>query len=66
MSNVEEYLRQDKTWQTFCANVARLPIDAASPFIRAVRDTEPGSPVDGFVMRLASISADLKQCAAPG
>ena len=40
VSNVEEYLRQDGVWPTFCANVASLPIDAGSPFIRAVRATE--------------------------
>ncbi len=66
VSNVEEYLRQDHTWQAFCANVATLPIDDASTFIRAVRGTEPGSPVDGFVMRLAAMAAEVKPCAPPG
>jgi hypothetical protein len=64
VSNVEEYLRQDRTWQAFCANVATLPIDADSSFIRAVRNTEPGAPVEGFVMQLGSIAAAAKQCAA--
>jgi hypothetical protein len=31
---VEQYLERDGTWTTFCANVASLPIDAASIFIR--------------------------------
>jgi hypothetical protein len=34
VSNVEQYLERDGTWTTFCANVASLPIDAASIFIR--------------------------------
>ncbi len=64
VSNVEEYLRQDRTWQAFCANVATLPIDAGSSFIRAVRNTEPGSPVEGFVMQLGSIAAEARRCAS--
>jgi hypothetical protein len=63
VSNVEEYLRQDRTWQTFCANVAALPVDEDSSFIRAVRNTEPGSPVEGFVMQLGSIASEAKRCA---
>ena len=66
VSNVEEYLRQDRTWQAFCANVATLPVDEASSFIRAVRNTEPGSPVEGFVMQLGSLASESKQCAAAG
>jgi hypothetical protein len=66
VSNVEEYLRQDRTWQVFCANVGRLPMNAGSAFIRAVRNTEPGSPVEGFVMRLAAIQSEVRQCAASG
>jgi hypothetical protein len=34
VSNVEQYLERDDTWTTFCANVASLPVDAASIFIR--------------------------------
>ena len=64
VSNVEEYLRQDHIWQNFCANVATLPVEEGSSFIRAVRNTEPGAPVEGFVMRLGAIAAEAKQCAA--
>jgi hypothetical protein len=60
VSNVEEYLRQDHTWEGFCANVASLPTDDTSMFIRAVRDTEPGSPVNGFEMRLAAIAPEVR------
>jgi hypothetical protein len=34
VSNVEIYLQRDNRWQTFCANVAALPLDANSIFIR--------------------------------
>jgi hypothetical protein len=36
LSNVESYLRQDGTWLAFCGNVASLPIDESSLFIRPV------------------------------
>jgi hypothetical protein len=43
VSNVEEYLEQDGILPAFCANVATLPLDAASTFIRSVRGrTEAG------------------------
>jgi hypothetical protein len=34
LSNVEQYLRQDGLWPRFCENVATLPLDDASVFIR--------------------------------
>jgi hypothetical protein len=37
VSNVERYLRGSGTWQKFCANVASLPLDANSTFIRPAR-----------------------------
>ena len=46
VSNVEQYLRQDGTWPRFCANVAALPLDDTSAFIRSVRDRTPDSPFD--------------------
>ena len=62
VSNVEEYVRQDGLWLKFCANVATLPLAAGSPFIRAVRATEPGSPSEGFVMRLDPIAPEVRGC----
>ena len=35
LSNVEQYLTQDGIWGTFCANVAALPLDDSSTFIRS-------------------------------
>ncbi len=37
LSNVEQYLNQDGIWQQFCANVATLPLDEHSTFIRSTR-----------------------------
>jgi hypothetical protein len=34
VSNVEQYLRSDGIWPQFCDNVAALPLDDASVFIR--------------------------------
>ena len=34
LSNVESYLRRDGSWPAFCANVATMPIDDGSFFIR--------------------------------
>jgi hypothetical protein len=35
LSNVEQYLRLQRAWNTFCANAATLPLDETSTFIRA-------------------------------
>ena len=35
LSNVEQYLYQDGKWDAFCRNVATLPLDASSTFIRS-------------------------------
>ena len=35
LSNVEQYLRLQRLWNTFCGNVAQLPLDETSTFIRA-------------------------------
>ena len=37
LSNVEQYLNMDGLWATFCSNVATLPLDETSRFIRSVR-----------------------------
>jgi hypothetical protein len=38
-SNVERYLFQDRSWQTFLENVATLPLDETSTFIRSCFDS---------------------------
>src|SRR5262249_22525917 len=34
VSNVEDYLQRNNVWSRFCANVATLPLDSGSVFIR--------------------------------
>jgi hypothetical protein len=57
VSNVETYLWRDGTWPAFCANVAVLPTDASSVFVR------PSGPVvlEGG-MGVVSIWAATKSC----
>jgi hypothetical protein len=62
VSNVEEYLRQDGVWQAFCGNLATLPIDESSAFIRAVRLDPLNPAVEGFATRLSRMAADVREC----
>jgi hypothetical protein len=61
LSNVEQYLRQDLIWDSFCANVATLPLDETSTFIRSVRrgDATPGF---GLASELGNISGEVMSC----
>jgi hypothetical protein len=45
VSNVEQYLQQNGVWPAFCANVANLPIDRASIFIRPSRGGSSFAPI---------------------
>src|SRR5262249_41967206 len=51
VSNVEQYLERNGVWPKFCANVASLPLDASSVFIR------PGAGV-----YLSSMVAETSSC----
>jgi len=42
LSNVEQYLGRDGRWFLFCGNVASLPLDESSRFIRSIRDGSYG------------------------
>src|SRR4029079_7454216 len=46
LSNVEDYLYQDGKWSAFCRNVAALPLDGSSTFIRSTSRGRGG--VGGF------------------
>jgi hypothetical protein len=59
VSNVEEYLRRDGLWQTFCTNVATLPSDDTTLFIRSVRD---GTPTVGLKSELGAMAAEVQGC----
>ena len=63
-SNVEFYLYQDRSWSTFCRNVATLPLDSTSTFIRAVRDPSV-EPRVGLRSELSGIASEVAQCDAP-
>jgi hypothetical protein len=65
LSNVEQYLMQDGIWRDFCANVATLPLDSTSTFIRAVRGGGVG-PGMGLNTELGAMSTEVKSCAANG
>ena len=45
VSNVEQYLEQNGKWSAFCANVATLPLDRSSIFIRPNRGGSSFSPI---------------------
>ena len=65
LSNVEQYLEQDNKWQLFCGNVASLPLDMSSTFIRSTnrgRGFGPFGP--GFVSRLGAMAEETKNCGA--
>jgi hypothetical protein len=55
LSNVEQYLGRDGRWHLFCRNVAALPIDAGSSFIRSIRD---GSYTRG--VGLSSVTGNMR------
>jgi len=56
LSNVEQYLRLQRGWNTFCGNVAALPLDETSTFIRAGHG--------GRVARGTALTAELGVMAA--
>ncbi|HEY3042390.1 MAG TPA: hypothetical protein VGJ39_00085 [Vicinamibacterales bacterium] len=61
LSNVEQYLRQDLIWDNFCANVATLPLDETSTFIRSVRRGN-SAPGIGLSSELANMPSEVKSC----
>ena len=65
LSNVEQYLYQDRIWNTFCRNVASLPLEPSSTFIRSVRGGGQG-PGTGLNSELGNMQADVKDCGPSG
>lgn len=61
LSNVEMYLMQRSVWENFCRNVASLPLDEGSTFIRSARGAGGYGGV-GLNLTLASIAADVNAC----
>jgi hypothetical protein len=64
LSNVEQYLMRENAWRDFCANVATLPLDETSQFIRSTRGGSFG-PGGGLSSELGGMLAEVKPCAAP-
>jgi hypothetical protein len=63
LSNVEQYLRPAGAWDGFCANVATMPVDGASTFIRSVRGGG-GAGATMFTSSLDNIQSATRSCAA--
>jgi len=61
LSNVEQYLNQDGIWGAFCANVATLPLDEKSMFIRSSQGMGGGSG-SGLVNSLGSMQNETRGC----
>jgi hypothetical protein len=63
LSNVEQYLMQDGLWRDFCRNVATLPLDESSQFIRATRGGRYGAGYAyGLSSELGDMATAVKSC----
>jgi hypothetical protein len=60
LSNVEQYLNQDGIWPYFCANVASMPLDARSTFIRSARAGGAGG--SGLMNYLGAMQSETASC----
>lgn len=61
LSNVEMYLEQDGIWDKFCRNVATLPLDSTSTFIRSTRGGAFGFG-SGLNSDLGNMASEVKDC----
>jgi hypothetical protein len=66
LSNVEQYLRQDGIWFTFCHNVQTFPLDKSSTFVRTVRGNGGrlgfSSGIGMFTSSLGDMTAEARTC----
>jgi hypothetical protein len=62
LSNVEEYLEREGSWNAFCENVATLPLDSSSSFIRS-SDRRNGFS-RGFHLSLGRMAVAVRSCRA--
>ena len=62
VSNVEQYLRGERVWGSFCGNAARLPIDDASTFIRAGRGGRYARWGTALTHELTSMAVEVDGC----
>jgi hypothetical protein len=61
LSNVEMYLQQDGIWGRFCNNVATLPLDTTSTFIRSLRGGRYGQGF-GLNSQLGQMTSEIERC----
>jgi hypothetical protein len=59
LSNVEQYLFQDNGWRRFYTNVATLPIDDSSQFIRTVNGGNVRGQIRSFGMRFQTLLSPM-------
>jgi hypothetical protein len=59
LSNVEQYLTQDGKWENFCGNIATMPLDEHSTFIRSANGGGRGG---GLQSELGSMKAETQGC----
>jgi hypothetical protein len=62
LSNVEQYLYQDGIWQNFCGNVASMPLDEPSTFIRSSQGGGGGGRGGGLMSYLGNMQSETKGC----
>ena len=62
VSNVEQYLRVERVWGSFCGNAARLPLDDASTFIRAGRGGRYARGGSALTHELTSMVVEVDGC----
>jgi hypothetical protein len=65
LSNVEQYLNQDGIWSDFCRNVAALPLDQSSTFIRSAGGGGYGRGFGGLMSYLGSMQSETSNCGRP-
>jgi len=61
LSNVEMYLAQDGLMTAFCRNVAALPVDESSTFIRSLRGGRYGQGF-GLNSELGAMASEVERC----
>jgi hypothetical protein len=62
LSNVEMYLYQQDLWTAFCRNVAALPLDDTSRFIRSSRGGTSYGRGFGLNLSLGEMATEVKDC----
>jgi hypothetical protein len=65
LSNVEQYLNQDGIYRSFCGNVAAMPLDASSTFIRTAQGGGGGRG-NGLMTYLGAMQEETKGCGPGG